>query len=58
MVILSNTVTNVTKGVSELIQQQTLYDTASILMIFPLLIVFLFAQRYFIQGIERSGLVE
>jgi len=58
MVILSNTVSNVTKGVSELIQQQTLYDTASILMIFPLLIVFLFAQRYFIQGIERSGLVE
>lgn len=58
MTILSNTVTNVTKGVTELIQQQTLYDTASILMIFPLLIVFLFAQRYFIQGIERSGLVE
>ncbi len=56
MVVLSNTVSNVTKGVSELIQQQTLYDTASILMIFPLLIVFLFAQRYFIQGIERSGL--
>ena len=58
MTILTNTVTDVTKGVTETLQQQTLYDTASILMIFPLLIVFLFAQRYFIQGIERSGLVE
>lgn len=58
MVILTNTVTDVTKAVSDTLQQQTLLDTASLLLVAPLLIVFLFAQRYFVQGIERSGLVE
>lgn len=57
MVILSNTLFKATKGVEDILQQQTLLDTASLLMIAPLLIVFLFAQRYFVQGIERSGLV-
>ena len=57
MTILSNTLFNVVKGVEDVLQQQTLLDTGSLLMIAPLLIVFLFAQRYFVQGIERSGLV-
>ena len=56
MVILTNTVTDVTKAVSDTLQQQALLDTASLLLIAPLLIVFLFAQRYFVQGIERSGI--
>jgi multiple sugar transport system permease protein len=31
---------------------------ASFLIIFPLLIVFAFAQKWFIEGVERTGLVE
>lgn len=58
MKILTNTLFKVTKGVEDVLQQQTLLDTGSLLMILPLLIVFLFAQRYFVQSIERSGLVE
>lgn len=60
--ILTNTVMNVTKSSgdanADVTQQQVLLDTASLLLIAPLLIVFLFAQRYFVQSIERSGLVE
>ena len=41
----------------DILQQQNLLDTGSLLMIAPLLILFLFAQRNFVQGIERSGLV-
>ncbi len=58
MSILSNTIVNVTKGVTDVAQQSALVDTATLIVIAPLLIVFLFAQRHFIQGIERSGLVE
>ena len=32
-------------------------NTAGIMIIFPLVILYLFCQRYLIQGIERSGLV-
>lgn len=57
--ILTNTIMNVTTATSgDTTQMQALLDTSSLLLILPLLIVFLFAQRYFIQGIERSGLVE
>jgi multiple sugar transport system permease protein len=31
---------------------------AAFLIIFPLLIVYFFAQRWFIEGVERTGLVE
>ncbi|WP_010277234.1 carbohydrate ABC transporter permease [Paenibacillus senegalensis] len=31
---------------------------ASLLVIMPLLVVYMFAQKYFVQGIERTGLVE
>jgi multiple sugar transport system permease protein len=32
-------------------------NTAGIMIIAPLVIVYLFCQRYLIQGIERSGIV-
>lgn len=32
-------------------------NTAGIMIIFPLVIMYLFCQRYLVQGIERSGLV-
>ena len=56
--ILTNTIMNVTvSSGDDVTQTQALLDTSSLLLILPLLIVFLFAQRYFIQSIERSGLV-
>ena len=56
--ILANVETSVASGVEDKIQAAAIEDTATLLVILPLLIVFLFAQRYFIQSIERSGLVE
>ena len=56
--ILANVVTSVASGVEDKIQAAAIEDTATLLVILPLLIVFLFAQRYFSQSIERSGLVE
>ena len=58
--ILTNTIMNGLGGSSDsdILQTQALLDTSSLLLILPLLIVFLFAQRYFVQSIERSGLVE
>ena len=56
--ILANVVLNVSSGVTDKVQAAAVEDTATLLVILPLLIVFLFAQRYFIQSIERSGLVE
>ena len=37
--------------------QNVFHNTAGIMIIFPLVIVYLFCQRYLVQGIERSGLV-
>ncbi len=37
---------------------ETVRMAASFLIILPLLIVYSFAQRWFVQGVERSGLVE
>lgn len=58
--ILTNTIMNGLGGSmdADILQTQALVDTSSLLLILPLLIVFLFAQRYFVQSIERSGLVE
>ncbi|WP_274362123.1 carbohydrate ABC transporter permease [Paenibacillus thermotolerans] len=36
----------------------TVIMAATFLVLLPMLIVYLFLQRYFIQGVERSGLVE
>ena len=38
-------------------RQSMINNTGSLLVILPLVILYLFAQRYFIEGIERSGLV-
>lgn len=56
--ILSNKAAAAAAGVKDEMQIAAINDTACLLIILPLLIVFLFAQRYFIQSIERSGLVE
>ena len=32
------------------------YNTCGILILFPLIILYLFGQRYIVQGIERSGI--
>ena len=37
--------------------QNVFHNTAGIMIIFPLVIIYLFCQRYLVQGIERSGLV-
>ena len=34
-----------------------IYNTAALLIIMPLLIVYLFCQRHLVQGIERSGII-
>ncbi len=56
--ILANKAATVASSIEDTAQIAAINDTACLLIIFPLLIVFLFAQRYFIQSIERSGLVE
>ena len=37
--------------------QNVFHNTAGLMIIFPLVIIYLFCQRYLVQGIERSGLV-
>lgn len=32
-------------------------NTGSLMMVFPLIIIYIFAQRYFVESIERSGIV-
>ncbi|MBQ8880467.1 MAG: carbohydrate ABC transporter permease [Clostridia bacterium] len=39
------------------IYEVVIHNTAGILIILPLVILYLFGQRYLVQGIERSGLV-
>lgn len=56
--ILSNKAQTVASSIEDTAQIAAINDTACLLIIFPLLIVFLIAQRYFIQSIERSGMVE
>ena len=58
MDLLANKASMVASSIEDEAQIAAINDTACLLIIFPLLIVFLFAQRYFIQSIERSGLVE
>lgn len=58
MELLSNKASMVAASIKDEAQISAINDTACLMIIFPLLIVFLFAQRYFIQSIERSGLVE
>jgi multiple sugar transport system permease protein len=40
------------------VYEESIKMAAAFLIIFPLLIVYFFAQRWFIEGVERTGLVE
>lgn len=40
-----------------LLYESAIRNTSSLLIIFPLVIIYLFCQKYLVQGIERSGLV-
>ena len=44
-------------GAAKTIFESAIYNTKGLLIIIPLLIVYLFCQRYLVEGIERSGLV-
>ena len=44
-------------GAAKTIFESAIYNTKGLLIIVPLLIVYLFCQRYLVEGIERSGLV-
>ena len=37
--------------------RQVIVNSAGIMIILPLVIMYLFCQKYLVQGIERSGLV-
>jgi multiple sugar transport system permease protein len=43
-------------GAAGALYQPTIKNTCAILVGFPLVIIYLFCQRYLIQGIERSGI--
>jgi ABC-type glycerol-3-phosphate transport system permease component len=43
-------------GAAGVLYQPTIKNTCAILVGFPLIIIYLFCQRYLIQGIERSGI--
>ncbi|WP_027091825.1 carbohydrate ABC transporter permease [Cohnella thermotolerans] len=47
------------EGAGEMsVYQEAIKMASSFLIIFPLLIVYFFAQRWFIEGVERTGIVE
>ena len=46
-----------TAGAVEGIWESAITNTSGLLVILPLFIIFLFAQRSFVEGIERSGIV-
>ncbi|ALS23379.1 carbohydrate ABC transporter permease [Paenibacillus sp. YK5] len=49
----------VAEGAGEItVYAEAIKMAASFLIIMPLLVVYLFAQRWFIEGVERTGLVE
>ena len=58
--VLSNVVANIaSKAMFETNQAQyaSVYtNTAALMIIVPLILLYVFAQRYFVQGIERSGI--
>ncbi len=53
---LKESVANLPEEIASL-YQQALTGTQALMILLPLLIIFLFCQRYLVQGIERSGIV-
>ena len=47
----------VTSYAGKALYENVIQNTAGIMIIFPLIIMYLFCQRYLVQGIERSGIV-
>ena len=43
-------------GVDRVLYEQSIMHTCGLLIIAPLIVIYLFCQRYLIQGIERSGI--
>jgi multiple sugar transport system permease protein len=41
----------------EILYRNVVQNTGGLLIIAPLIIIYLFGQKYLVQGIERSGLV-
>ena len=37
--------------------EAAIYNTGGLMIIAPLIVMYLFCQKYLVQGIERSGLV-
>ena len=55
-------IVKIPKGMDTVYAGQALYESAitntcGLLIIAPLVVVYLFCQKYLIQGIERSGIV-
>jgi multiple sugar transport system permease protein len=46
-----------TEYAGKTLYENVIRNTAGLLIIFPIVILYLFCQRYLVQGIERSGLV-
>ncbi len=46
-----------TKYAGQVLFETAIRNTCGILILFPLIIVYLFCQRYLVEGIERSGIV-
>ena len=47
----------VTSYAGKTLYENVIQNTAGIMIIAPLVIMYLFCQRYLVQGIERSGFV-
>ena len=44
-------------GNADRYRQIIISNVAVILLVLPILVIFLFAQRFFVESVERSGLV-
>ena len=56
--ILWNSLNEITGGQANEIYNQPLIMAACFLVILPPLILYMFTQRYFVEGVERTGLVD
>jgi multiple sugar transport system permease protein len=45
-----------TTGAAQVMYETAIYNTCGIMIIAPLVVLYIFLQRYLVEGIERSGL--